>query len=101
MTESRKLKISVSLPADLVAAVDRRARSIPGDTRSGVVERWLRRGVREQAEADLRDEVIRYYTSRSEKESEQDQELSRALSRAARRIDIDGAPPRPIRKRSR
>ena len=101
MTESRRLKVSVSLPADLVAAVDRRARALPAATRSGVMEKWLRRGARLQAEADLRDEVLGYYASLSAEERSEEQALAHALSRSARRVAFDDNTRSSARKRSR
>ena len=90
MTVARRVKISVSLPADLVADVDRRARALPSGGRSGVIETWLRRGARVQAESELREAVVAYYSARSEDEVADDDELSRSLSVAARRLDVDG-----------
>ena len=42
MTAAAKLKVSLTLSADLVALVDRDARRGKG-SRSGVIEQWLRR----------------------------------------------------------
>src|SRR5688572_17981490 len=39
----KKVQISVSLPADLVALIDRRAAGEGGRSRSDVIEGWLRR----------------------------------------------------------
>jgi hypothetical protein len=91
----------VSLPTDLIAAVDRRARTLPNATRSGVMEKWLRRGARLQAEADLQDEVLDYYASLSAEEQSEDQALAHALSRSARRLEFDDKARSSARKRSR
>lgn len=92
MTAARRVKISVSLPATLVAQVDRRALAFPSGGRSGVIEAWLQRGARAQAESDLRDAVVAYYAALSEGEASEGDGLSRSLSIAARRLDVDGRP---------
>ena len=89
MTAAPRVKISISLPADLVADVDRRAKALPSGGRSGVIESWLRRGARAQAAADLEQAVVAYYSALSEEELADDAALSRALSAAARRLDVD------------
>jgi metal-responsive CopG/Arc/MetJ family transcriptional regulator len=101
MKESRKVKVSVSLPTDLVAAVDRQVRTRPKATRSGVMEKWLRRGATAQVESDLREEVISYYTSLDANERNEEDALGRALSRSARRLEIDREKRGSTRKRSR
>ena len=89
----------VSLPADLVARIDQHARQRARGSRSAMMELWLRRGARAQAEADLRDRVIAYYSSLDAEEQAEERALSRALSLAARRLDIDEHPSRRNRKR--
>ena len=101
MTKSRRVKVSLSLPEDLVASVDRRARSEPDGTRSAVVEALLRSGERALAEADLRSEVIAYYASLDSDERRENEAIARASSRAAHRLDVNDSKPRPSWKRSR
>jgi hypothetical protein len=92
MTSGRKQKVCVSLPADLVAHIDARAHQLSLGSRSAMMELWLRRGARAQAEAELREQVIAYYDSLDAAERAEEQALSRGLSRAARRLDIDDRP---------
>jgi hypothetical protein len=100
MTTSHRVKISISLPADLIADVDRRAKTLQSGGRSRVIETWLRRGSRAQAEADLRGAVVAYYAGRTVQEAAEDEALSRALSAASRRLVIDDERPgRPARAR--
>jgi metal-responsive CopG/Arc/MetJ family transcriptional regulator len=99
MHDGRKQKVCVSLPADLVAQIDDQARQRARGSRSAMMELWLRRGARAQAEADLRGQVIAYYSSLDADERAEEQALSHAVSRAARRLDIDGRPSRRSRKR--
>ena len=100
MKESRRVKVSVSLPSDLIEAIDQRARSTSTATRSGVMEKWLRRGARLQAEAELRDEVVGYYASLDAEERSEEQALAHALSRSARRVEFDDKTRKRARKRS-
>jgi hypothetical protein len=101
MTTAAKLKVSLSLSADVLALVDRSARR-GNDTRSGVVERWLRRAAAAAAEQELTEATAAYYRSLRGDELVDEEALSRGLSEAARRVSYDEAPaPAPRRRRSR
>ena len=80
-----KLKVSVTLSAELVALVDRDARRRK-DTRSGVIEQWLRRAANASAEQEVVDATAAYYRSLRGEDRIEDESLSRALSDAARRV---------------
>jgi hypothetical protein len=86
-----KLKVSVTLSADLVALVDRDAER-RRDTRSGVVEKWLRRAANANVEQEIADATAAYYRSLRGEERSDDEALSRGLSAAARRVSYDGVP---------
>lgn len=58
MAPTAKLKVSVTLSADLVALVDRDVRRQKG-TRSGVIEQWLRRVATARGSAPSRRRVSR------------------------------------------
>jgi metal-responsive CopG/Arc/MetJ family transcriptional regulator len=101
MSTVRKVKISVSLGADVLGAVDRLA-AREGATRSAVVERWLREASRRERVARLEEETAAYYDSLTVAEREDDAAWAAASSRAARRLRIDdgsfpgsGRPSRP------
>jgi len=99
MTAAAKRKVSLSLSADVLALVDRTARR-GNDTRSGVIERWLRRAATATAEQELAEATAAYYRSLRSDERDDDEALSRGLSDAARRVSYDDAPPlRPRRAR--
>jgi thioesterase domain-containing protein len=91
MTTAPKLKVSLSLSADVVALVDRTARS-GNDTRSAVIERWLRRAATAAAEKEVAHATAAYYESLRTDERADEEALSRGLSRAARRVSYDDAP---------
>jgi metal-responsive CopG/Arc/MetJ family transcriptional regulator len=57
-----RVKISVSLPRDLVARIDRAARA-EARSRSRVLEGWLRASARERAARELEAATIAYYES--------------------------------------
>lgn len=86
---ARKVKLSVTVAADLVERLERAKRRAPSQSLSSVVEAWLRRGARADAESELRNATVRYYEGMSESERRDDEALARALSRAARRLDVD------------
>lgn len=87
--ESTRVKVSITLAPELLRTIDRARRSRPGESRSAVIEEWLRRGAQHEEEARLRAETIEYYERRSSAEVREDAALARASSRAARRLRID------------
>lgn len=99
MTAAAKLKVSLSLSAEVLALVDRTARR-GNDTRSGVIERWLRRAATAAVEQEIAEATAAYYRSLRGDELAEDEALSRGLSDAARRVSYDDAPaPRARRAR--
>ena len=62
MTRERKLKISISLDADVLDAVDRRAAE-EKTTRSAIMEQWLRNASRQADLQRLEEETAAYYDS--------------------------------------
>jgi hypothetical protein len=91
MTAAAKLKVSLTLSADLVALVDRHARRGDG-SRSGVVEHWLRRAANASVEQEIDDATASYYRSLRGADRAEDEPLSRSLSDAARRVAYDEEP---------
>ena len=91
MTAARKLKVSVTLSADVLKLVDRDARRHK-DTRSGVIEQWLRRAASATTERDIEDATAAYYLSLRREDRTEDESVSRAMSSAARRVSLDDAP---------
>jgi hypothetical protein len=94
---ARKLKISLTISADLLALVDQDARR-RNETRSGVVEHWLRRAASANVERDIADATNAYYQSLRRDERAEDEALARGLSKTARRVAYDDAAP-PRRRR--
>jgi ribbon-helix-helix CopG family protein len=92
-----KLKVSLTLSSDLVALVDRDARRLR-DTRSSVVEQWLRRAANTSTEREIAEATIAYYRSLRDEERAEEEALSRALSRVARRVPRDEVEPRRRRR---
>jgi metal-responsive CopG/Arc/MetJ family transcriptional regulator len=97
---ARKVKISVSLDAGVLDAVDRLA-AREGSTRSAVMERWLREASRAAKVARLAEETAAYYDALTPSERAEDADLAAASSRSARRLAIDEqtSPRRPPRRR--
>jgi len=83
-----RVKISVSLPHDLVARIDQAARA-EARSRSRVLEGWLRASARERAGRELEATTIAYYESLTPEDREEEEAVGAASSRAARRLRID------------
>ena len=92
-----KRKVSLTISEDLLALVDRYARR-QNDTRSGVVEHWLRRAASATVEKEIEDATTTYYRSLRGNERAEDEALARGLSKAAQRVAYDDAT-RPRRRR--
>jgi metal-responsive CopG/Arc/MetJ family transcriptional regulator len=96
---ARKVKISISLDAELLGIVDRRAAE-EETTRSALMERWLRQASHRNRLARLEEETAAYYEALSPEEREEDAAWASASSTAARKLRIDD-PPRGRRNASR
>lgn len=94
---ARKLKVSLTISADLLELVDRDARR-RNDTRSGVVEHWLRRAANATVEKEIEDATTAYYQSLRRDDRAEDEAIARGLSAAARHVAYDDAA-RPRRRR--
>ncbi|HEY5452159.1 MAG TPA: ribbon-helix-helix protein, CopG family [Polyangia bacterium] len=100
MASARKTKISISLDADVLDAVDRRAAK-QRTTRSAVMEQWLRGAARQAELQRLEEETAAYYDALTPAEKAEDAALAEASSRAFQDLTIDDAPPRTRKRRSR
>jgi metal-responsive CopG/Arc/MetJ family transcriptional regulator len=89
--QSRRVKISVSLPRDLVARMDRTAR-VEARSRSRVLEGWLRATARESAAREVEAATVEYYESLTATDRHEDEAMAAASSAAARRLRVDDAP---------
>ena len=73
MKPSPKVKVSVSIAADLVKLIDRQVER-RGGSRSSVMEDWLRRAARDQAHRDFDAEIDAYYETLTPDQRAEDQE---------------------------
>jgi len=92
--------VTVSLPSNLLATVDREARG-SALSRSAVMEAWLEYGRKRKIARDLDAEIEAYYGSLSGPERAEDEALAEASLRAAAELEIDGPPARSRRRGSR
>lgn len=88
--QGSRVKISVSLPRDLVARIDRAA-GAEARSRSRVLEAWLRTAERERAARELEAATIAYYDSLTREERREEASMASALSAAAQRLRVDGS----------
>jgi metal-responsive CopG/Arc/MetJ family transcriptional regulator len=100
MTTARKLKISISLDADLLDVVDRRAAK-EKTTRSAIMEQWLRSASRQADLQRLEEETAAYYDALTPREKAEDAEWANFSSRSARKLTIDEPEPRRGRRARR
>jgi metal-responsive CopG/Arc/MetJ family transcriptional regulator len=94
MRSSHKVRVTVSIADELVAALDRQVAERRAPSRSAALERWLREGRRREIERRLEESTIAYYEELTAAERAEDAAMARGLSAAARRLDIDGDRPR-------
>ena len=97
MTTARKLKISVSLDAELLAAVDRRAAK-EKTTRSAIMERWLWGASRQADLRRLEEETAAYYDALTPAERAEDAAWAEFATRSAGKLTIDDPEPRRGRR---
>jgi metal-responsive CopG/Arc/MetJ family transcriptional regulator len=83
-----RVKISVSLPQDLVARIDRAARA-EARSRSRVLEGWLRASARDRATRELEAATIAYYEGLTGEDRREEEAIASASSVAARRLRVD------------
>jgi hypothetical protein len=88
MTTARKLKVSLTLSADVLALVDRDVAQRHA-TRSSVIEQWLRRAANVAQGKAIEDATAAYYRSLKSHERAEDEALGHSLSVAARRVSYD------------
>ncbi|MDB4956460.1 MAG: hypothetical protein JWO36_4029 [Myxococcales bacterium] len=87
-----KLKVSLTLSADLVKTLDRTA-ARTHSTRSGLAETWLRVAASHAAARSIEDATAAYYAELTGDAKQEEEAIARATTNAARRITYD-APPR-------
>ena len=86
--KSPKVKVSVTVSKDLLGEIDKVAKQSKS-TRSAVIDRWLRISARERKRLEIEQATIAYYESLTDEERAEDEALTRALSKASRRVKID------------
>jgi metal-responsive CopG/Arc/MetJ family transcriptional regulator len=94
---ARKTKISISLDADVLDAVDRRAAK-EKTTRSAIMEQWLRGAARQAELQRLEEETAAYYDALTPAEKAEDAEWAEFATRSARELIIDEPEPRRRRR---
>ena len=100
---AHKVKISVTVSADVLASVDRAARE-GGTNRSETIESWLRASASRAAERSIAEATAAYYAALRGEAHREDEAIARASSRAAARVTYDewrGNPGAPRRGRRR
>jgi len=86
---TKRVRVTVSLPADLVRRLDRKRRK--GTPRSRIVEALLEEADKRREASELEAEIDEYYRKRA---TEEDDAIARAAGKAAKRLQIDEAVPK-------
>jgi metal-responsive CopG/Arc/MetJ family transcriptional regulator len=89
---ARKVKISISIDATLLANVDRYA-AVNHVSRSAALERWVGQVSHREKLNRLEEETAVYYESLTDVERREDVALAAASSRHAKKLDIDAGWP--------
>ena len=76
------IKVTLTLPDEIVAAVDDYVASVPGRTRSGICADAVRRWLAEQQEA----QIARYYETMTDEERAEDSSWASLSGRRASRL---------------
>ncbi len=83
-----KVRIGITVEAELLRTVDRQAR-VRGASRSAVIEDWLRAAALADAREQLDLAAEAYYRSLTPAQRRDDAAMGRAASQAARKLHID------------
>lgn len=71
--ENTRVKLSITIAPELLRSIDRARRGRAGQSRSAVIEEWLRHGARQEEEERLRAATIAYYEGRAAHAEDVDQ----------------------------
>jgi len=86
MTFSRKVKVTASLDAELVKAIDEFVKRVKTRSRSQLIEDILHKWHKEQKKRELESQIEEYYLSLSDEEREEDRQWSEIALQSARHI---------------
>src|SRR5262249_39720292 len=96
-----KVRVTVTVSADVLRRVDETAARVPGANRSRIIDDWLRLGAQRQAQAQLDLAIAAYYDQLTLEEREEDAAWSRASTASFFRREQRGSPARASRRRAR
>jgi metal-responsive CopG/Arc/MetJ family transcriptional regulator len=85
-SSSAKVKVTATLDADLVKAIDASLSKADMRSRSQMIEEILRGWQETQKRREIERQVEAYYVARPKSEQEEDEQWSRISSRAGRRL---------------
>jgi hypothetical protein len=91
----RKVKISISIDAALLANVDRYA-AANHVTRSAALERWLAQVSHRERLNRLEEETAAYYDSLTEADKRDDAEWAEFATKSFRKVHVDDGWPAPV-----
>lgn len=86
MRTTTKAKVTISLDAELLSAVDERVKQGEARSRSAAVEDILRQWRKEELQRQLERDIEAYYLSMTEEEKEEDREWAEFAEHEAKHI---------------
>jgi len=82
MVHMSRARVTITLSRELLSRVDKAARATPGASRSSIVESWLKRAAREDAQQALDRSIADYYDGLEPAEAVDAAEWARFATRA-------------------
>ena len=85
-TSSAKVKVTASIDAELVKAIDKSLKEFKKRSRSQFIEDILRHWYQEQKQKELERQIEEYYLSLPEEEQKEDREWSEIAAQSAHHL---------------
>jgi metal-responsive CopG/Arc/MetJ family transcriptional regulator len=83
---SPKMKVSTSLDAELVKAIDELLKKSKARSRSQLIEDVLRSWYKQQKKRELESQIEEYYLSLSDEEQQEDRDWDQIAAKSAHRL---------------
>jgi metal-responsive CopG/Arc/MetJ family transcriptional regulator len=91
----RRARVTITLAKDVLERVDRVAKATPGASRSSVMEAWLKRAAREDAQSGLERAITEYYEGMTERELALERAEAAEWARLSTRVFVAREPRSP------
>lgn len=86
VSSSVKVKVTASLDAELVKAIDESLKKLKARSRSQLIEDILRKWHKDQKKRDLESQIEKYYLSLTNEEQKEDRHWGEIAAKSAHRL---------------